>query len=173
MIELKKMVADASIIEDIYANVNQENCLVQLKTPLPTDQLQQYLQAIEVGKVKDKPFICFGIYQDDAVVGKIELSRYEDGSAELDLVLKEEYCNQKIGREALNQLEEYVKENFWCKRIVAYVNEENEAMIHLLNACKYIETKPFKADIMVLNEGEYQLKTIQGIEFTKQLQQQL
>ena len=165
------MVNDATILEDIYKNVNQTNCLVQIQTPMPVEQLELYLQAIESGKVKDKEFICFGVYKDDAIIGKIELSKYPDGSGELDLVIKEKYCNQKYGEEALKQLEEYVKENFWCKRIVAYVNQENIAMIQLLRKCNYLKGRQFQADIMVPIDDTYQLKEVKGLEFYKQLQQ--
>ena len=168
-IQLKEMPLDIGKLNHLYEQVNQSCCLVQVQTPLAEEKAKQYIDAMESGKVGDKAFLCRGIYSDDTLIGKIEVSRYEDGSAELDLILREEDTQKGYGKEALEKLEEMILEEHWCHEIVAYVKDDNVAMRKLLEGNGYEAERPFKADIMVPRDGKYQLQEIQGFEYRKVL----
>ena len=155
-------------LDNLYKDVNQEYCLVALPVPFDEGKANVYIEAIETGKVNNKEIISCGIYEDEELIGKVELTKIED-IAELDLVIKEEYVNKGYGKEAIRYIEDIVCESKWCKKIEAYVNIENKKMIAVLEASNYLKGNNFKADIMKEHNGLYQLTTITGIEYYKEI----
>ncbi|MBR4164111.1 MAG: GNAT family N-acetyltransferase [Solobacterium sp.] len=166
MIELKKW-SDVSheALEDLYENVDQSRCLVQLMVPLPKEQTEKYINAIQTGIVDDKPFLCFAITLDDKIIGKTELSRYPNNAAEIDIVLKKEYTGKGYGAEAIQQLYTYVQKTSWCNAIYAYVSTENIPAGKLFARAGYALGRPFQADVMVPVDGNYRMETKKGYEF--------
>lgn len=156
-------------LNDLYLDVDQSNCLVTLQVPFPMPQTQSYLDAIHHGYVEDKPFLCFAIEQDDTIVGKIELTKYPNEDAEVDLVIKKSYSQQGIGTQAMLQLQQYVQQHHWCKAIHAYVDANNKAMCALLTKTNFQPVRRFKADVMVPIDGKYQLKEVPGIAYIYQV----
>ena len=62
MIELKKWTdVRHDTLENLYENVDQSKCLIQLMVPLPKEQTEKYITAIQTGIVDDKPFLCFAM----------------------------------------------------------------------------------------------------------------
>ena len=152
-------------LNDLYMDVDQTYCLVQLSTPLPTNEAYHYLNAIREGIVNEKPFLCFGIYMDQELIGKVEVSRYPNNEAELDIVLKKQCTNKGYGSEALSLLIEHLKELNWCKSIHAYVNEENGFVRRILEKNSFQPSRKFKTDIATFHDGIYTMKEITGIEY--------
>ena len=155
-------------LDNLYKDVNQEYCLVALPVPFEEDKANVYIEAIETGKVNNKEIISYGIYEDEELIGKVELTKI-DNDAELDLVIKEKCENRGYGKKAIKHIEDFAIKNNWCNKIEAYVNIENKKMISILEASNYIKGNRFTADIMKENNGLYQLTTITGIEYYKEI----
>ena len=160
-------------LEELYENVDQQHCLVQVPLPMPEEETKAYIHAIDAGIVDEKPFLCFGIQEGDDIIGKIELSKDDKGVAELDLIIRKEYENQGVGTKALKEMMRYVEKENWCDEIEAYVNEENVAMMKVLENNGFLRQKKFKADIVVRQDDLYTLKEINGYEYTYTLTHEL
>ncbi|MBP3891543.1 MAG: GNAT family N-acetyltransferase [Solobacterium sp.] len=158
-------------LEDLYADVDQTNCLVALPVPLPKQETIAYYEAIQMEHTQDKVLKTFAIIEEDAIIGKIELS-IEEGIGELDFVLRKEHCNQKKGSEALQKFLELIQKENWCNEIVAYVHEDNLPMQKVLLKQGFQKTQPFKADVMVVRDGVYQLKEVKGSEYQLSLSEE-
>ena len=78
---------------DLYRDTDQSLCLVRVNTDAK-EQTDNYIRIIETGDNEGKPFLCQAVYLDERLIGKAELTRYEDDSAELDIVLRSEYCGK-------------------------------------------------------------------------------
>ena len=168
MIQLKPW-SDHSIetLNELYEHVNQKYCLTQLPVPLEQEPTERYLKAAETGFVDEKPFLCFAILLDEVLIGKTDLSCYEGGFAEVDIVIREEYTGNGYGREALEQLVEYVTSASWCTAIGGYVEKDNMHARRMFMKAGFRQTRPFSADIMTPVNGKYVLKTKQGYEYIR------
>lgn len=156
-------------LEELYAQADQSFCLVHLPVPLPLNSTRHYLLAVRRELADGKPFLCYAVYLDDQIIGKIEVTKDPDEDAELDLILKTAYVRQGYGTEALRQLKDLLVEKHWCKRITAYVNADNQAMIAVLNKNDFTEGRPFQADVVVPQAGTYRLQTVKGQEYICEL----
>lgn len=160
---------DREALEDLYANTDQQHCLVQILVPLMEPQTSRYLQAVRDHEVDGKPFICFAVIEQDKIIGKIELTRSYGEKAELDLVIRKEYMHQGYGYEALRLLITTVSGERWCSHIFAYTVTDNEAMIALLEKCGFRKGRRFKADVMVPYGGMFTMMEKTGIEYFLQV----
>lgn len=167
MIELKPWPLSYEAMNTLYSNADQSHCLVQLPVPLERANTFRYLQAVQSENSNGKPFLCRSIWLDEQLIGKIELSRYESYDAELDIILRKEFCHQGYGREALLVMEQLVREQEWCRSIYAYVDTENIAAGKMLAACGYEIGRFFSADVMIPSGGQYILRTRRGCEMRK------
>ena len=165
MIRLETWPADdGSLLEALYEKTDQSHCLVQLPVPLPKQQTENYLRVIRSSDNDGKPFVCFAILLDGRLIGKTELTRYNDGSAELDIIISREYCNKGNGTEALNALITHVFAEDWCHMIRAYTALENRAALKMLAKAGFRPGGTFAADIMVPDGTSYKIETKKGLE---------
>ncbi len=155
----------ADLLNDLYSHVNQRYCLTILECPLDGPATARWLNAAETGIVDGRPFLSFAVMLDDEVVGKIDLTRYEDGFAETDIVIREEHTGMGYGREAMKQVIDLVSEIHWCDAVCAYINKENMHARRMFMRAGFRQGRPFEADVMTPANGRYILKTTPGYEY--------
>lgn len=160
---------DIPQLENLYRNTDQRFCLVAVPVPLPFEQTRQYARAIRDQLNDGKPFLCMAVKQDDAIIGKAELTKHSETEAELDIVIMESYTRKGYGTEALQSLIRYAREKEWCASIAAYVRTDNEAAVKLLEKNGFQKGRRFKADILKPLDGQYILHTADGMEYTLDL----
>lgn len=160
---------DAASLEQLYAEVDQQYCLVALPVPLPESKTAQYLNAIRIGETNGLPLLCLAVMHDEGIIGKIDLFRSPDQSAEIDIVLKQRFTHQGYGTEALRQAIAMIRQIHWCTSIHAYIRQDNLPAVKLMEASGFTANRRFKADIMKEENGLYQLSVVQGIEYVLQL----
>ena len=148
----------------LYAQADQSGCLVQLPVPLPYENTVRYISGIQHNEMDGKPFLCRAIYEDDICIGKIELTRYEDMTAEIDIILRREWCHQGFGSEALWQMIELVRSTGWCTRIHAYVDTSNIAAGKLFAKNGFAIGGFFNADVLTNVNSEYVMVKKRGCE---------
>ena len=153
-----------SAMQELYAQVDQSCCFVQLPVPLPEDKTVSYLKAIYSGDNQGRAFLCRAITADERVIGKIELTKSDSGAAELDIVIRRDKCKQGAGESALKQLMQEAGNTRWCRRITAYVCRDNTAALRLLSKCGFRTGRRFTADVMQEVNGTYRLTSRPGIE---------
>lgn len=164
-VQLKKWEGDVgSQLEDLYEQVDQSKCLVTLSIPLSKEKLENFIQAIQQEVVEGKAFQSFAIWVEEEMIGKIELTRYENRTSELDLVIKEAYCGKGYGTEAVKLLLQFVQAENWCTSIHAYVDESNQEVIHMLWKNGFQKGRSFQADISMEQEGTYYFQVKKGVE---------
>lgn len=149
---------------ELYENVDQSNCLVTVNIS-SHQQTENYIRIIKSGDNDGKPFLCRAVCLDDQLIGKAELTRYDDNSAELDIVLRREYCGRGYGTKAVVDLVYTVIGMNWCSKIRAYVSAANKPAGRMLMKVGFKPLRKFKADIMVPAENTYSLKEQDGYEF--------
>jgi RimJ/RimL family protein N-acetyltransferase len=167
MIELREWQLSYEVMNSLYYKVDQSKCLVQMAVPLERAGTFRYLQAVQAGISNGKALYVRGIWLDGVLIGKAELSRYETGDAELDIVIASPYCAKGYGAEAMRLLEEEVKKSGWCRSIYAYVDTSNIAAGKMLAKCGFEAGRFFSADVMIPYEGTYAIKTARGCEMKK------
>ncbi len=172
MLELKKWpVPGLDELRDLYEHVNQRYCLVQLPLPLPEEQTKNYLNAVHTGTAGDKQLLTRGIFLDSILIGKAELNRYPDMDAELDIVIRSEYTGNGYGQEALELLFAEAAASHWCSSVSAYVHRDNMHARKLMMKASMRQLRPFQADILVPDHGNYRLKTVSGYEYHLDIQE--
>ncbi len=152
-------------LEDLYANADQSHCLVRLPVPLPLSSTRNYMRAVRTESTNGRPFLCFAVYLDDQVIGKIEASKDEEENGETDLILKQAYTGKGYGTEAMKQFLQLLAEKQWCRSLAAYTDRDNTAMIRLLEKTGFDKGRGFAADVMIPDYGTYTMKTVRGIEY--------
>lgn len=163
--KLKKLTnITADDLNDLYKEVNQDVCLVSLPIPLEESKASAYVEAIEKGRVGERELLSYGIYEENELIGKIEVTKIDE-VAELDLVIKEKYENFGFGKGALKEFLSIINEINYCEKIEAFVRSDNTKMIKVLEANFFNRGREFKADIMKEHEGIYQLMTVNGYEY--------
>ena len=166
MITIRKWPDDsADLLNDLYSHVNQKYCLTQLACPLDEQATGRYLDAVRTGIVDGKPFLCFAVLLDEEVIGKVDLTRYEGGFAETDIVLKEQYTGEGYGPEAMKLVLDLVSDMDWCSAVGAYVDKDNIHARRMFTRAGFRQGRPFEADIMIPSPGRYILKTTTGYEY--------
>ena len=160
---------DAASLEQLYAEVDQQYCLVALPVPLPESKTAQYLEAIRIGETNGLPFLCMAVMHDEGIIGKIDVFRSPDQSAEIDIVLKQRFTHQGYGTEALRQMIALLRQIRWCTSIHAYIRQDNIPAVKLMETAGFSAGRRFKADIMKEDKGIYQLSVVQGIEYVLEL----
>lgn len=152
-------------LEDLYADADQSHCLVRLPVPLPLSSTRNYMRAVRTENTNGRPFLCFAVYLDERIIGKIEASKDEEDNAETDLILKQQYTGKGYGTEAMKQFLHLLQEREWCRSLAAYIDRDNAAMIRLLEKTGFAEGRGFTADVMIPDQGTYTMKTVRGIEY--------
>ena len=151
-------------LNELYKDVNQDLCLVSLPTPLEASKAKAYAEAINSGRVGERELLSYGIYAEDELIGKIEVTKI-DGIGELDLVIKKQYENFGYGKKAIKEFLNIITSNKFCDFIDAFVRSDNEKMIRILKINNFLYGRDFKADVMKEHEGIYQLMTVKGYEY--------
>ena len=152
-------------LEDLYANADQSYCLVRLPVPLPLSSTRNYMRAVRTESTNGRPFLCFAVYLDDRIIGKIEASKDEEDNAEADLILKRQYTGKGYGTEAMRQLQMILQERQWCRTLAAYTDRDNAAMIRVLEKNGFEKERDFTADVMIPDGGTYTVKSVRGMEY--------
>ena len=161
--------ADSTALNELYAHVNQRYCLVQLPVPLPEEETARYLEVIRTGNNNGQPFVCFGIFMEDSLIGKIELTRQDDGDAELDVVIRDSETGRGYGTEALQILLREVYRRGWCRAVYAYAARDNSHARRMLAHAGFRQMRTFQADVMRWDHGTYRLEPQTGYEYTTNL----
>ena len=156
---------DSTALNDLYAQVNQRYCLVHLPVPLPQEETARYLEVIRTGNNAGQPFICFGIYAEAVLIGKIELTRQDDGDAELDVVIRESETGKGYGTQALGILLKEVYRRGWCRAVYAYVSRDNSHARRMLTHAGFRQMRAFQADVMRWDGGSYRVEPQTGYEY--------
>lgn len=170
MISLHELPIRYEELNRLYEHCDQKYCLNALPTPLDEMMTRSYFLMVRTGRNNGNPFLCRGIFLDGTLIGKIELTKEEDGSAELDLIMDQAYENRGYGSEALRRMIDLSKDTGFCDSICAYVQEENEAMKRVLEKNGFEAVRPFKADVMTPLTDGYRLRTVSGREYMCTLQ---
>ncbi len=165
-LELKPVPIRYEWLSDLYEQVDQTFCLNQIPLPLDEAFSRNYFLAVRTGRNNGFPFLAFAVTSGKKGLGKAELTRQEDGRAELDLILKQEFCHQGYGTQALQRLIEKAKEDRFCNGIAAYVNEEHTAMKKLLENAGFKKGRQFTADVLTPGGGAFRVKEVRGREYT-------
>ena len=112
-------------------------------------------------------FAVKGIYLDQKLIGKIERTVYEGGSAEIDLIIRNEYCGKGYGTEALRQflaLPETLEE---CTSFCAYIDSNNKPAARVLEKTGFEAKRKFLADVVTPQAETYTLRTVEGTEYIR------
>ena len=157
--------SDSMALNDLYAHVNQRYCLVQLPVPLPEEETARYLEVIRTGNNNGQPFVCFGIFMEDSLIGKIELTRQDDGDAELDVVIRDSETGKGCGTEALQILLREVYRRGWCRAVYAYAAKDNSHARRMLAHAGFRQMRTFHADVMRWDQGTYRVEPQTGYEY--------
>ena len=157
--------SDSTALNELYAHVNQRYCLVQLPVPLPEEETARYLEVIRTGNNNGQPFVCFGIYVEDDLIGKIELTRQDDGDAELDVIIRDSETGKGYGTEALQILLREVYRRGWCRAVYAYAAKDNSHARRMLAHAGFRQMRTFHADVMRWDHGTYRVEPQTGYEY--------
>ena len=157
--------SDSTALNELYAHVNQRYCLVQLPVPLPEEETARYLEVIRTGNNNGQPFVCFGIFMEDSLIGKIELTRQDDGDAELDVVIRDSETGKGYGTEALQILLREVYRRSWCRAVYAYAAKDNSHARRMLAHAGFRQMRTFQADVMRWDQGTYRVEPQTGYEY--------
>ena len=168
---LEKWPDSYDLLNDLYASADQSHCLVRLPVPLPGEQTEGYLKIIREEQNEGRPFHCFAIKLSGTVIGKAELTCDPDGTAEMDIILKKEYCGKGYGTAAVNLLCEMAQENRWCRQVEAYADSENLPALNMLAKAGFRRYRSFRADVMSGSERTYRIEQRKGYEYIRTLEQ--
>ena len=164
-LELKPIPIRYEWLNDLYEQTDQTFCLNQIPLPLEEAFSRNYFLAVRTGRNGGFPFLAFALTLGKQEIGKAELTLQEDGRAELDLILKREFCHRGYGSEALRKLIEKAKEVHFCMGIAAYVNEDHAVMKKLLENAGFVKGRGFTADVLTPEGGAYRMKEVRGREY--------
>ena len=166
MIELKPFPIRYEALNDLYEHTDQNCCLNRVAVPLEEETTRGFFLAVRTENNGGLPFDCRGVFLDGTLIGKIELTRYEDHSAELDLIIKDEYTGKGYGRQAVEQFQTELRKTGWANRITAYVAVSHKRMIRVLEETGFEPLRNFAADVITPQNGTYALRTVNGVEYS-------
>lgn len=152
-------------LNDLYTAVDQGMCLNQVSVPLDEAMTRSFFLAVRTGINDGKPFRSLAVVKEGTVIGKIELTRHNETTAELDLIIRKDAASQGNGTAALKQLKEQVMADHWCNTIEAYVQRDNKAMKQVLLKNHFVKGRTFQADVVTPVNGSYSLRTVTGEEY--------
>ncbi|MBO7703846.1 MAG: GNAT family N-acetyltransferase [Solobacterium sp.] len=170
MIALKPFPIRYEALNDLYEHTDQSFCLNRVAVPLDEDTTRGYFLSVRTESNQGMPFCSYGIFRNDELIGKCELTRYEDGSAEADLIIRSDQVNHGYGKEALALLLKEAETNGFCECITAYIREDNIAAKHIFEQNGFEQTQSFLADVVSPDGREYRITTVKGSEYRKELQ---
>ena len=152
---------DLSEVKKIY-DWYIENSTATFHTELiQIDQLKEFIY------LNHPLYQSYLIYLNKGIVGYCFLTNYKkrqayDRTAEISIYLKPEYCNQGIGKIALNHLEKKAKEN-GLKNLIGIIAGDNELSITLFEKSGFTKCAHFK------NVGEKFNKILDVVAFQKEI----
>ena len=165
-LELKPIPIRYEWLNDLYEQTDQTCCLNRVMIPLDEEFTRNYFLAVRTGNNGGFPFLAFAVSAGGKDIGKAELTLQEDGRAELDLILKKDWCHRGYGTLALQKLIETAKARGFSKGIAAYVNEEHEVMKRLLEHAGFEKGRSFRADVLTPSGRSFAVKEVRGREYT-------
>ena len=165
MITLNALPVNYEILNDLYEHTDQSFCLNRVAVPLDEDSTRNYFLAVRSGINNGMPFDAKGIFLDGTLIGKAERTVYEDGSAELDLIIRKEYCGNGYGTEALKQ---FLTQSAQCTSFCAYIESSNLPAARVLEKTGFRAERKFLADVMTPQSGTYALRIVEGTEYIRE-----
>lgn len=168
MITLNELPIRYEELNDLYEHTDQSFCLNKVAVPLDEDTTRGYFMMVRSHSNNGMPFAAKGIYWDRTLIGKIERTVYDNGCAELDIILRKEYCGKGYGTEALRQFLALPETENECMTFCAYVEEDNIAAQKALEKTGFEAKRQFKADVVTPQAGTYILRTVNGIEYIRE-----
>lgn len=163
--ELKPFPIRYEELNDLYAAVDQSCCLNSVPVPLDEAMTRSFFLAVRTGNNNGEPFRCQAVVLNGTIIGKVELTKHDETTAELDLILRKDYANQGNGTAALEQLIRQIADDHWCSVIEAYVRSDNEAMKRVLAKNHFVKGRTFQADVVTPVNGSYTLRSVTGEEY--------
>ena len=154
-------------LNDLYEHTDQSFCLNHVAVPLDEDTTRGYFMMVRTGNNNGMPFAVKGIYLDKKLIGKIERTVYEDGSAEIDLIIRKEYCGKGYGTEALRQFIALPETKAECASFCAYIDSDNLPAAGVLEKNGFEAKRKFQADVVTPQKDTYTLRTAEGTEYIR------
>ena len=170
MIELKPWPADREMMNLLYSESDQSRCLVQIAVPLEETSTAAYLEAVRNGYSNGRKLIAREIVLDGEMIGKIEVTVGEDGEAELDIVIRSQFCTKGYGREAVRMFVQQLRNEQIVFRIAAYVDTGNIPAGRMLASCGFLPARFFRADVLVPYQGKYIVSERRGCEMILEME---
>ncbi len=167
MITLASLPIRYEELNDLYEHTDQSFCLNHVSVPLDEETTRGYFMMVRTGRNNGMLFAVKGIYLDQKLIGKIERTIYEGGSAEIDLIIRNEYCGKGYGTEALRQflaLPETLEE---CTSFCAYIDSNNKPAARVLEKTGFEAKRKFLADVVTPQAETYTLRTVEGTEYIR------
>ena len=152
-------------LNDLYAHTDQSHCLNHVSVPLDEEMTRSYFLAVRTGMNQGMPFLARGVYLNRKLIGKAELTVYEEGWAEADLLIRREYENRGYGKAALSMIMKEAEEAQFVRCFTAYIDKENLAMKAVLEQVGFTPARTFRTDVLRPMEHGYALKEIEGVEY--------
>ena len=152
---------DLSEVKKIYDWYVENSNATFHKEPIQIDQLKEFIY------INHSFYKSYLIYLNKGIVGYCFLTHYNKRQAynrtsEVTIYLKSEFCNQGIGKIALNHLEKKANEN-GLRNLIGIVAGDNAVSITLLEKSGFIKCAHFK------NVGEKFNKILDVVAFQKEI----
>ncbi|MCX6287925.1 MAG: GNAT family N-acetyltransferase [Bacteroidetes bacterium] len=152
---------DLSEVKNIYDWYIEHSTATFHTEPIQIDQLKEFIY------INHSIYKSYLIYLNKGIVGYCFLTYYNkrqayNRTAEITVYLKPEFCNQGIGKIALNHLETKAKEN-GLRNLIGIIAGDNEWSITLLEKSGFIKCAHYK------NVGEKFNKILDVVAFQKEI----
>ena len=154
-------------LNDLYEHTDQSFCLNRVAVPLDEDTTRGYFFMVRSGFNDGMLFGVKGIFLDGKLIGKIERTVDETGCAEIDLIIKKEYCGKGYGSEALKQFLALPETLMECSSYCAYIDAENKAAERVFEKNGFEAKRKFSADVVTPQGSTYVLRTVTGTEYIR------
>ena len=168
MITLSELPIRYDDLNDLYEHTDQTFCLNRVSVPLDEDTTRGYFMMVRTGLNDGMRFAAKGIFLDQRLIGKIERTVYENGCAELDLIVRKEYCGKGYGTEALRQFLALPENRTECDSYCAYIDAKNHAAAGVLEKNGFEAKRNFQADVITPQGDAYTLRTADGVEYIRE-----
>ena len=153
-------------LNELYEASDQNFCLNPVFLPLDEDRTRAYVLAARTGMNNGFRFLAKGIYRNRTLIGKAELTVYEDGIGEIDLLIVQNECSKGYGTRALQELIT-LTEGTVCSGYSAYVREDHEAMKAVLLHNGFHKSRMFRAEVTGISGRQYQVREVIGAEYLR------
>ncbi len=144
---------DLEKLVKMYTTLSEKSLRFLRPYRFTKDEVKDMLDRVDFKNV----FSIVAENEKGEIVAEARLIRHSNSSAEIGIIVHDDYQNKKLGQNMVREMIEIAKDSN-IKKLIAFINEKNEAAIHIFKKFGFKTEKRLGPELYIMGRNEAAIK---------------